>query len=178
VKRKSALAVCLVVIAGLAALPIAAQATRPAHRSAPQTTMMHKNIVQVAAASKQFSTLVALVKHAGLVKALEAKGPYTVFAPTNTAFAQLKRHHPKLYQQVASSKKLLAEVLEYHVVKGRYLAKQVVKHHTLKTLLGQKLKVKVKHGDVYINQARVVKANIMASNGVIHAINSVLIPKT
>jgi uncharacterized surface protein with fasciclin (FAS1) repeats len=174
VKRKSALAICMAVLAGLAVLPIAAQATR----SHPQTAMTHKNIVQVASSAKQFSTLVTLVKHAGLVKALEAKGPYTVFAPTNAAFAKLKHAHPKLYAKVAHSKKLLAEVLEYHVVKGRYLAKQVVKHHTLKTLLGQKLKVKVRHGSVYINQAKVVTANIMASNGVIHAINGVLVPKT
>ena len=79
-------------------------------------------------------------------------------------------------KQLATHKKMLAAVLEYHVVKGALTASQVEKKHSLKTLQGAKLTVKVKHGSVYINQAKVVKPNLKASNGIVHVINGVLIP--
>jgi uncharacterized surface protein with fasciclin (FAS1) repeats len=163
-----------------AAAPLASAASRGmGHGHA----MHHKpgNIVQVAASAPQFSTLVSLVKKAGLVKALEAKGKLTVFAPTNAAFAALARMHPKLFAQVAHSKKLLAQVLEYHVIKGYFPAKTLIHRHFVKTLLGQRLGISVRNGHVFIkaagDTAMVIKANIMASNGVIHAINAVLLPK-
>jgi uncharacterized surface protein with fasciclin (FAS1) repeats len=181
--------VCSLSLLGAFALPLAGAA---AHGMGRQGTMRHRghrhrmvhkpgNIVQVAASAREFSTLVSLVKKAGLVKALEARGKLTVFAPTNAAFAALKRKKPKLFAEVAHSKKLLAEVLKYHVVKGFYPAKKLVHRRSVRTLLGQRLGITVRMGHVLIkaagDTAMVVKANIMASNGVIHAINAVLLPK-
>ncbi len=132
-----------------------------------------KNIVQIAAASPQFSTLVKLVKSAGLVSALSGKAKLTVFAPTNTAF----NHVPAAtLKKLAHNKALLKSVLLYHVAKGTLLAKQIEKRSSIKTLEGASVKVHVRKGSVYINNARVIKANVMASNGVIHVINAVLIP--
>lgn len=159
------------IVAALAVAVSALPSTAAVARSSSS-----QNIVQVAASAPQFSTLVSLVKAAGLVKPLE-KDTLTVFAPTNRAFRALQRSHPKLYNMVAHSKKLLTEVLEYHVVAGRYGAARVERLHHLKSLLGQRLKVGVRNGHVYINQAKVTVANIHASNGVIHEINAVLIPK-
>ncbi|MBV8989474.1 MAG: fasciclin domain-containing protein [Solirubrobacterales bacterium] len=135
-----------------------------------------KNIVQVASSAHRFSTLVALVKKAGLVSALEGNGPFTVFAPTNQAFARLGERDPALFDKVVNSKKLLTEVLEYHVAKGRLLASQIVARHSLATLLGKPVTIHVRGGRVYVQRAEVITANILASNGVIHAINAVLIP--
>ncbi|HLH66318.1 MAG TPA: fasciclin domain-containing protein [Solirubrobacteraceae bacterium] len=172
-KRQLALVCSLAAIGGAALLPSAA--------GAKGSMMMQPNIVQVAASAPQFSTLVSLVKKAGLVKALEARGKLTVFAPTNAAFAALHRRDPKLFAMVAGSRKLLAEVLEYHVVRGDFTAARVIHRRSLRTLLGQSLGVIVKGGHVFIraagDRAEVIKANIMASNGVIHAINAVLLPK-
>ena len=157
-------------IGAMAAVPAAGTAAARRHSPA------RMNIVQLAASNRQFSTLVSLVKKAGLVKALEGRGPLTLFAPTNSAFAALAHKDPKLFAKVSHSKKLLAEVLEHHVVAGRLPASQVIKHRSLKTLLGQTVSVRVRGMRVYVNQARVVKANILASNGVVHAINAVLLP--
>ena len=132
-----------------------------------------KNIVQTAAAARQFSTLVKLVKSAGLVGALSGKQKLTVFAPTNAAFDRVPK---KTLDKLAHDKKLLKAVLLYHVVKGEVLAKQVVKLHSAKTLNGAKLKIRLRNGSVFVNQARVTKADVLASNGVIHVINAVLIP--
>ena len=132
-----------------------------------------KNIVQTAASAPQFSTLVTLVKSAGLVGALSGKQKLTVFAPTNAAFKKVPK---KTLNKLAHDKKLLKAVLLYHVVKGEVLAKQVIKLHSVKTLNGAKLQIKVSKGRVFVNQARVTKADVLASNGVIHVINAVLIP--
>ena len=131
------------------------------------------NIVQIAAANPQFSTLVKLVKSAGLVKALSGKTKLTVFAPINAAFAKVPK---STLNKLAHNKKALAAVLEYHVVKGALSARQVEKHKKLTTLEGSTVAVAVKKGSVYINNAKVIKANVTASNGVIHVINAVLIP--
>lgn len=156
----------LAVIATIAA--VAPMAFAAGAQAAPS-----KNIVQVAASAPQFSTLVSLVKSAGLVNALSGKTKLTLFAPTNAAFAAVPK---ATLHKLAHNKKLLAHVLEYHVVKGALTAAQIEKQHSLKTLEGASVTVKVKHGSVYINQAKVIKANVMASNGVIHVINSVLTP--
>jgi uncharacterized surface protein with fasciclin (FAS1) repeats len=132
-----------------------------------------QNLVQVAAGSPQFSTLVKLVKQAGLVGALSGTGELTVFAPTNAAFAKVPK---KTLAKLAHHKALLKAVLLYHVVKGEVLASKIVKLHSLKTLEGANVRIRVSHGNVYVNRARVIKANVLASNGVIHVINSVLIP--
>src|ERR1700744_6800098 len=157
----------LVACCALAAIPVASAA---AHRSAK---MSEPHIVALAASSPQLSTLVTLVKSAGLVKALSGPGKLTVFAPTNAAFAKVPK---TTLNALAHNKKMLASVLEYHVVKGALDADLVEKHKTLTTLEGGKLTVKIKDGGVYINQAKVIKPNVMASNGVVHLINAVLIP--
>jgi uncharacterized surface protein with fasciclin (FAS1) repeats len=157
----------LVACCALAAVPVA---SATAHHAA----MAKKpNIVALAASNPKLSTLVKLVKSAGLVKALSGKTKLTVFAPTNAAFAKVPK---KTLNKLATHKKMLAAVLEYHVVKGALTAAQVEKKHSLKTLEGAKLTVKVKKGSVYINQAKVVIPNVKASNGIVHVINGVLIP--
>ncbi|HEY6396982.1 MAG TPA: fasciclin domain-containing protein [Solirubrobacteraceae bacterium] len=133
-----------------------------------------RNIVQTAVAAKQFKTLVALVKQAGLAETLEGKGPFTVFAPTDAAFAKVP--HSTLVALGHDRSKLRA-VLLYHVLKGKVTAARLVKLHSVKTLNGQSLKIHVNHGTVTIGGARIIETNIAASNGVIHVINQVLIPR-
>ena len=132
-----------------------------------------QNIVQVAASNPQFSTLVSLVKKAGLVSALSGSSKLTVFAPTNAAFKTVPK---ATLSKLAADKSLLIKVLEYHVVKGEVLAGQVVKLHSAKTLEGASVSVRVSGASVYVNDAKVIKTNVKASNGVIHVINAVLIP--
>ena len=139
-------------------------------------SMSSRNIVQIAASEPQFSTLVSLVKKAGLAGALEGRGPLTLFAPTNAAFAKVPAATLKTLS-APKNKAELIKVLEYHVVGGDYTAAKVEKHSSLTTLEGSKLSVKVSGGHVYLNNAEVTEANVMASNGVIHVINAVLIPK-
>lgn len=129
-----------------------------------------QDIVAIAAGNKDFSTLVTAVKAAGLVEALQAKGPLTVFAPTNAAFAKLGDEKIKA---VLADKELLKKILLAHVVEGKVMAADAVK------LDGKKVngfEVKVTDGAVTIGTAKVVKADITASNGVIHVIDTVLIP--
>jgi len=153
----------LAVLAAVAALPLAASS-----QAAPQ-----KNIVQTAAAAPQFSTLVKLVKAAGLAGALSGTAKLTVFAPTNAAFAKVPK---STLAALGKNKALLKKVLLYHVVSGELPASQVVKRHAIKTLEGANVKISVKAGKVYVNNAQIVKTNLFASNGVIHVINAVLIP--
>ena len=96
-----------------------------------------------------------------------------MFAPTNAAFAKVPK---ATLNKLAHNKKLLAKVLEYHVVKGALTAAQIEKKHSLKTLEGASVTVAVKGGSVYIDKAKVIKANVTASNGIVHVINAVLIP--
>lgn len=155
---------------GAAALALAA----PVAALAPAASIAQSsNIVQVAASNPQFSTLVSLVKKAGLVGALSGSAKLTVFAPTNSAFAKVPK---ATLDKLASDKALLAKVLEYHVVAGEHKAAQVVTLHSAKTLEGASVTIKVKGGKVYVNQAQVIKTDVLASNGVIHVINSVLLP--
>jgi uncharacterized surface protein with fasciclin (FAS1) repeats len=136
----------------------------------------NKNITQVAASSPQFSTLVSLLGKAGLAGALQKKGPFTVFAPTNAAFAKLPKATLK---KVGNDPALLKKVLLYHVVKGKVPAATVVTldGKSAKTLAGQPVKITVRKGKVFLNgSTRVTKTDVMASNGVIHVIDRVLIP--
>ena len=134
-----------------------------------------KNIVQVAASNPQFSTLVSLVKEAGLVKTLSGKGPFTVFAPTNAAFAKVPAD--TLAALKADPAKLRA-VLTYHVVSGNVPASKVVTLNgkSVKTVEGSPVRITVKGKTVKVNDATVTKTDIKASNGTIHVINGVLIP--
>jgi uncharacterized surface protein with fasciclin (FAS1) repeats len=132
------------------------------------------NIVQRASAAGQFKTLIKLAKEAGLAGALEGKGPLTVFAPTDAAFAKLPR---STVTALEHNRAKLRAVLLYHVVKGRITAAQLIKRHSVKTLNGQSLKVRAKNGVVKVGGIRVIRTNIAASNGVIHVIDGVLIPR-
>jgi uncharacterized surface protein with fasciclin (FAS1) repeats len=141
--------------------------------SAPAAASSSQNIVQVASSSPQVSTLVSLVKKAGLVGALSGTTKLTVFAPTNAAFAAVPK---ATLDKLAANMGLLVKVLEYDVVKGEVLASQVVKLHSVKTLEGASVKITLAGGNVYVNKAKVIKTNVRASNGVIHVINEVLLP--
>jgi uncharacterized surface protein with fasciclin (FAS1) repeats len=131
------------------------------------------NIVQTAVAAGQFKTLVSLVKQAGLAGALSGPGPLTVLAPTDAAFAKVPK---ATLTALAHNEAKLKAVLLYHVVKGDVTAAQVVKLKSAKTLEGGSLTIHVSNGKVYVGDAQVIKPDVMASNGVIHVINQVLIP--
>ena len=130
------------------------------------------NIVQTAMQAGSFNTLLAAVKEAGLVEALSGEDALTVFAPTDEAFAKLGEDTIK---GVLADKALLTKILTYHVVSGRVMASDVVKLQTAPTLQGQDLRVSTM-GGVRINDSLVVTQDIEASNGIIHVIDTVLIP--
>jgi len=137
---------------------------------------MKKDIVDVAAANGSFSTLVAAVKAAGLVDTLKGDGPFTVFAPTDEAFAKLPAGTVENLLKSENKDKLTA-ILTYHVVSGKVMAADVVKLDSATTVQGQSVNVTTNDGSVMINNANVVKADVKASNGVIHVIDTVLLPK-
>jgi uncharacterized surface protein with fasciclin (FAS1) repeats len=165
--KRSILAALLVVLAVGAATAQAKQTT------AARAAMGDKNIVQTAVAAGQFKTLASLLQKAGLAMTLEGKGPYTVFAPTDAAFAKVPK---ATLTALGKNKAKLRAVLLYHVVAGRVTAAQAMKLHSAKTLEGKSLPISVSGGKVMVGGATVVKANVQASNGVIHVINKVLIP--
>lgn len=133
-----------------------------------------KDIVDTAVAAGSFNTLVTAVKEAGLVETLKGSGPFTVFAPTDEAFAKIPKD--KL-TALLKDKEALKKVLLYHVVAGKVMAKDVVKMKSAKTVQGTSAKVTVKGDKVMIDNANVVKTDIACSNGVIHVIDSVIMPK-
>ena len=134
-----------------------------------------KNIVQIAAEAGTFTTLVAAVKAAGLAETLQGAGPFTVFAPTDAAFAKLPAG---TVEGLLADAKQLASVLTYHVVSGNVPAGDIVKAHgaTPTTVNGLPLDIVVRDGKVFVNDAQVMIADIVASNGVIHVIDAVLLP--
>ena len=150
--------------------PVAAGARTADHVPARAAS---KNIVQTAVGAGQFKTLVSLVKQAGLASTLSGKGPFTVFAPTDAAFAKVPK---ATLDALAKDKAKLKSVLLYHVAKGRLTAAKVVKRSSIKTLNGKSVSVRVRSGKAYVGGARVVTPDVKASNGVIHVINKVLIP--
>ena len=131
--------------------------------------------MQTAVAAGQFKTLARLLTRAGLVGALEKPGPYTVFAPTDAAFAKVPR---QTLDALLADKPKLKAVLLYHVVSGKVVAADVVKLSSARTLEGKRVRIKVAGTNVFVNSAKVTKPNVMASNGVIHVVNRVLIPPT
>ena len=133
------------------------------------------DIVDTAVADGRFTTLVAAVQAAGLVDALKGEGPFTVFAPTDEAFAKLPEGTVESLLQ-AENLEQLKSILLYHVVEGKVMAADVVGLTSASTLLGKDLSVKVDMGDVYINDAKVVVTDIETSNGVIHVIDTVILP--
>ena len=130
------------------------------------------DIVDTAVSAGQFNTLVKAVQAAGLVDTLKGKGPFTVFAPTDEAFAKLPAG---TIEALLQDKEKLAKVLTYHVVPGKVTASQV-KPGSVKTVQGQSLTVRTEGGTVMVDNARVIKTDVMASNGVIHVIDSVVLP--
>ncbi|MEZ8611335.1 fasciclin domain-containing protein [Vibrio sp. 10N.222.51.C8] len=137
---------------------------------------MKKDIVDVAAENGSFNTLVAAVKAAGLVETLKGGGPFTVFAPTDEAFAALPEGTVDMLLKPENKDKLIA-VLTYHVVPGKIMASEVMKLDSAVTVQGEAVMVGIDHGNVMINKAQVVMADVEASNGVIHVIDAVLLPK-
>lgn len=132
-------------------------------------------IVETAVSNDDFSTLVKLVKHAELVDVLSGEGPFTVFAPTNDAFAKLpKATVEKLLSD--EGREQLQTILKYHVVAGEVMAEDVVKMKEAKTVAGKMINIKVTDGKVYLNDVQVTKTDIECGNGVIHVINGVLLP--
>ena len=130
------------------------------------------DIVDTAASAGQFNTLVKAVQAAGLVDTLKGKGPFTVFAPTDEAFAKLPAG---TVEALLNDKQKLTQVLTYHVVPGRVMSAQV-KPGAVKTVQGQSLKVRTEGGSVMVDNAKVIKTDVMASNGVIHVIDTVVLP--
>lgn len=133
-----------------------------------------KTIVDVAAGAGQFKTLVAAVKAAGLAETLSGKGPFTVFAPTDEAFAKLPAGTVESLLKPENKQKL-AGILTYHVLAGKVMAADV-KTMNAKTVNGKEAAIKVDGGKVTIGAANVVKTDVGASNGVIHVIDAVLLP--
>jgi len=141
--------------------------------AAPVAFAQDKDIVDTAVAAGNFTTLAKALQEAGLVETLKGAGPFTVFAPTDAAFSKVPAE--KLNALLAD-KEALKKVLLYHVVSGKVMAKDVVGMKSAKTVAGASSKITVKDGKVMIDKANVTKTDIMASNGVIHVIDSVLMP--
>jgi uncharacterized surface protein with fasciclin (FAS1) repeats len=164
----------------LTALAVALAAATVVGGSAARTTIASSpaqkpkaNIVQTAVAAGQFTTLASLLKKAGLAGTLQGKGPFTVFAPTDAAFAKVPK---STLNALAKDKAKLRAVLLYHVASGRVPASKVVKLESVKTLNGARARVRVSSGKVFVGGARVTSPDVMASNGVIHVVNKVLLP--
>lgn len=131
------------------------------------------DIVDTAVAAGNFSTLVTAVKAAGLVDTLKGEGPFTVFAPTDAAFAKIPADQ---LNALLADKDQLAAVLTYHVVPGKVMAEQVVGLDNAPTVQGQSVDIKVESGKVFVDGAMVSATDIETSNGVIHVIDSVILP--
>jgi uncharacterized surface protein with fasciclin (FAS1) repeats len=161
--RITGLSLIAVALAVMIVAPLRAQEPEP------------KDIVDTAIAAGSFNTLVAAVTAAGLVETLKGDGPFTVFAPTDEAFAALPEG---TVENLLKPENLatLQSVLTYHVVAGKVLAEDVVNLDSAKTVQGQELTIKVVDGKVMIDDAQVVTTDIMTSNGVIHVIDAVVLP--
>ena len=134
------------------------------------------DIVDTAAAAGQFKTLVAAVKAAGLVDTLKGPGPFTVFAPTDEAFAKLP---PGTVESLLKpeNKAKLQSILTYHVLPGKVMSQDLVKLDSTKTVEGGSIAIRTMNGGVMVDKAHVTQADIAASNGVIHVIDTVLLPE-
>ncbi|TWT97433.1 Immunogenic protein MPT70 precursor [Neorhodopirellula pilleata] len=159
---------------GLAAAVTASMLSTSAKADHHETK--EKTIVEVAVGAKNFTTLVAAVKAAGLVDTLSGKGPFTVFAPTDEAFAKLPEGTVESLLKPENKEKLVS-ILTYHVVSGKVMAADVVKLSEAKTVQGSTVDIKVSDDGVMVDKAKVVKTDIECSNGVIHVIDSVILPE-
>lgn len=155
----------LITVAAAALIPMA-------HAMQDSDKKASMDIVDTAVSAGSFNTLVAAIKEAGLVETLKGDGPFTVFAPTDQAFAKIPQD--KLNALLAD-KAALTKVLTYHVVAGKVMAADVAKISSAKTMQGSSVKIDTSNG-VMIDNANVVTADIIASNGVIHVIDTVILP--
>ncbi len=146
----------------------------PVGYAAHAETKTQSDIVDTAVAAGSFNTLVTAVKAAGLVETLKGDGPFTVFAPTDAAFAKIP---PEDLDALLKDKEALNQVLTYHVVPGRLMASDVAKMTSATTVQGQPVNFDAQSG-VMIDNAKIVKADIETSNGVIHVIDTVIMPKS
>ena len=144
--------------------------------SATAQAQDQKDIVDTAASNDAFSTLVAAVKAAGLVETLKGDGPFTVFAPTNEAFEKLPEGTVESLLKPENKEKLV-KILTYHVVPGKVMAADVVKLNEAKTVQGSMVNIKISGDKVMVGKATVTKADIECKNGVIHVIDTVIIPQ-
>ena len=163
----------LAAVLAVALLGVTAAGGAALARDGSSTAAAEGNIVETAVGAGKFDTLVSLVEDAGLAETLATGGNFTVFAPTDAAFAKVPK---KTLTALAADPAKLKAVLLYHVVKGELRANRVMKRSSIETLNGASVTVKVTRGVVKVDNARVVQANVEASNGVIHAINRVLMP--
>jgi uncharacterized surface protein with fasciclin (FAS1) repeats len=163
---RSAVSVCLVAAFAVALVP---------SRTAVAEDAAKKDIVDTAVAAGQFKTLAAALEAAGLVDTLKGPGPFTVFAPTDEAFAKLPAGTVENLLKPENKAKLVS-ILTYHVVPAKAMAKDVAGMDSAKTVNGKELKLKAAGGKVTVDKATVAKADVEASNGVIHVIDAVLLP--
>jgi uncharacterized surface protein with fasciclin (FAS1) repeats len=138
------------------------------------TPAFAKDIVDTAVSAGSFNTLATALKAAGLVDTLKGKGPYTVFAPTDAAFAKIPKAQ---LDAILADKAMLTKILTYHVVPGTVMAKDV-KPGMVKTVEGSSITVKADGGKVMVDNATVTAVDVRADNGVIHVIDTVIIPKS
>jgi len=155
--------------------PKATETSAPTAMPKPTETLQPKDIVDTAVADGRFTTLVAAVTAAGLVDTLKGEGPFTVFAPTDDAFAKLPAMTVENLLKPENIEQLKS-ILLYHVVAGKVMAADVTKLESAETVLGKSVTIKLDMGNVYINDAKVVLTDIETSNGVIHVIDTVLLP--
>ena len=160
----------MMAVAALALLSAGRAEAQQHHGHAAQPA---KDVVQVAQEAGQFKTLLAAVEAAGLTETLRGAGPFTVFAPTDEAFARLPAG---TVEALLRDRQKLAAILTYHVVPGRVTAAQVVRLDRAKTVQGSDVRIRVNDGKVKVNDANVVAVDVAASNGVIHVIDSVILP--
>ncbi len=171
------------VLAATAALAVVASAcssssdntssSKTAQTSSSTATKAPGTVVVVASKNPDFSTLVTAVTKAGLVATLNQPGPYTVFAPTNEAFAKIPADQ---LNAILADKAQLTKILTYHVVPGKVMAADLQPEQMVKTVEGQDLDIKVTNGAATVNGCNIVKTDVPASNGVVHVIDCVLIP--
>ena len=170
--RSTSLSLALGALVCLSAASLATAGTCSSTKAA-KNAKAEKNIVETAVAAGSFTTLVKAVQAAGLVDALSGPGPFTVFAPTDAAFAALPAG---TLESLLADKAALAKVLTYHVIVGEVLASSLPSVPMATTLQGSPVMFTINGGEARINQARIINADVKASNGVIHVIDAVILP--
>ncbi len=176
-KNTSYSKIILAALVGAISLPVAYAGSCSSCSTAAKDHKHGNDIVDVAVEAGSFTTLAAALQAAGLVDTLKGDGPFTVFAPTDEAFAKLPAGTVETLLKPENRDQLI-DILTYHVVAGEVKAEQVVKLDSAQTVEGNAVAIKVDHGKVYVDNAQVVMTDIEASNGVIHVIDSVILPNS